>query len=598
MAPKHIGRYQVKAELDRGGMAVVYLARDPRFERDVAIKMLPHEVRDQPAVRKRFEREAKVIAGLEHPSIVPVYDFGEDDRQPYLVMRYMTGGSLADRLHQRLGLREAAGIVTRVASALDEAHDRGVVHRDLKPGNLLFDSHGEAFLSDFGIVKMPEGSATVAISNSLVLGTPAYMSPEQAMGKEIDRRTDIYALGAVLYEILTGMPPYIGPTPMSIAMKHVVEPVPLVKPARPDLPDEVEDVISTAMAKNPDLRYETAGDMAIALNRIVQKYPLESATAPSHRPSTPDQGSTVLLMDTEEFELPRKIDVVISNESARKGTQLPTLPGRQQLLTALPLLIGLVVTVGLLALGISASIARLQPQTTPTVRVNIQFARTATAQAVPTSELAAAITAEPADADTPTPEPTEQVAPSTPDSPNDSPTAISVIVRMKAIDNDPNIPIINLRSGPGTNYRQLRSMPAGTSLAAFARAISAIDGRAWYLVQLPDGDRGWVFSGSVQSISGDVRALRFEDNFPPTSEPTNGPATQTPIPPPTAIVAQITATTSPIVLLAQTLTPVTTATPTLTATPSPTLTATPTSTATKSPTPTDETPPTITPVPF
>ncbi len=607
MAPKHIGRYQVKAELDRGGMAVVFLARDPRFERDVAIKMLPREVRDQPAVRKRFEREAKVIAGLEHPSIVPVYDFGEDDRQPYLVMRYMTGGSLADRLSQRLGLRDAAGIITRVASALDEAHDRGVVHRDLKPGNILFDSHGEAFLSDFGIVKMPEGSATSVSSNSLVLGTPAYMSPEQAMGKEVDRRTDIYALGAVLYEVLTGMPPYIGPTPMSIAMKQVIEPVPTVKPARPDLPDEVEDVISTSMAKNPDLRYETAGDMAVALNRVVQKYPLESASAPRNRNVSPDQGSTSLLIDTEEFELPPKIDVVISNESARKGSQLPSMQGRYQLMTALPLLIGLVVTVGLVALGISASIARLgTPTVTPKFRVTVQIARTATAPVLPTSAIAIAVTAEPVDNSTATPEPTEQVGPGASNPSNLNPTATQVVVSLKALDSDPNIPVINFRSGPGTQYRLIKSIPAGTGLRAFARAPSPVDGRIWYRVQSNENDQIWVFSGSVKVVSGNVLELPFDNDYPPTPQPGEpllviSTQTSIPIPPPTAIVPQSTVT----VLATATATPqatvtalTTTSTPTSTITPTGSPTVSPTPTPTPTPTDTNSNPTTITPVPF
>ncbi|NJM40475.1 MAG: serine/threonine protein kinase [Anaerolineae bacterium] len=238
MALKHIGRYQVKSELDRGGMSVVYLAHDPRVQRDVAIKMLPRDVRDQPNVRKRFEREARTIAALEHPCIVPIYDFGEEDRQPYLVMRYMTGGSLADRLNRRTSLAQAARIVSRIASGLDEAHAKGVVHRDLKPGNILFDANDQAFLSDFGIVKLTETSQTssaTGATGTLVLGTPAYMSPEQALGKPIDRRSDIYALGAVLYEMLTGLPPYTGPTGMSVAMKHVVESTPDVMERRPDM---------------------------------------------------------------------------------------------------------------------------------------------------------------------------------------------------------------------------------------------------------------------------------------------------------------------------------------------------------------------------
>jgi len=610
MAPKHIGRYQVKAELDRGGMAVVYLARDPRFDRDVAIKMLPREVRDQPTVRKRFEREAKVIAGLEHPAIVPVYDFGEDDRQPYLVMRYMTGGSLADRLDQRLALRDATRIVTRVASALDEAHDRGVVHRDLKPGNILFDLHGEAFLSDFGIVKMPEGSNTSANTGSLVLGTPAYMSPEQAMGKAVDRRTDIYALGAVLYEMLTGMPPYIGPTPMSIAMKHVVEPVPTVKPMRPDLPDDIEDVISTAMAKNPDLRYETAGDMAAALNKLVQRFPMESAVVPNTRNIQPASGTTAVLADTDEFELPEKIEVMLSTDSVQKLTTnnvASSLPGRAQLMASLPLLIGLVVTVALVALGVSASIARLQAMTpTPRVRPAVLFLTPPTPTPRPTATISEQLLPTPTSSSpaidatsgivnvndsTPTVEQNQTPnATSTPD-----PTASPVV--LKAIDNQPNVPVISLREGPGTSFRILRAIPAGTRFTAIARAPNLEDGLTWYLVVLSSGEpqQGWVFNRSVQLVTGDVLRLPFSNDYPDvrTESPTPlSTSTRTPSGPPTM-------TPTPIEPIIDTPTPTVSLTPTATiGTSTPTITPTPTHTSTPSITPTTDPNATITPVPF
>ncbi len=182
MSPQKIGRYEIKSELGRGGMATVYKAYDPRFEREVALKVLPHEMMHDSSFRTRFEREAKTIARLEHPAIVPVYDVGEEDDQPYFVMRCMTGGSLADRIAKGpLSLKESAKIMERIGAALDVAHAKGVVHRDLKPGNILFDVAGEPYVSDFGIAKISLSQSNT-VTGGAIIGTPAYMSPEQASG--------------------------------------------------------------------------------------------------------------------------------------------------------------------------------------------------------------------------------------------------------------------------------------------------------------------------------------------------------------------------------------------------------------------------------
>lgn len=270
-----IGRYEVKAELGRGGMATVFHGYDPRFKRDVAIKVLPREFLHDPSFRARFEREAQTIAALEHAAIVPVYDFGEQSGVPYFVMRLMPGGSLADHLKQKgsLTLPDVSRIFNRLAPALDYAHSKGVIHRDLKPGNILFDQNNDPYLSDFGIAKLTQGSAS--FTGSAIVGTPSYMSPEQARSDAVvDARSDVYALGAILFELLTGQTPYKGDTPMSVVVKHITEPVPRILSVDPNLPADCETLISKAMAKDPDARYQTAGEFASALETVALNKPL------------------------------------------------------------------------------------------------------------------------------------------------------------------------------------------------------------------------------------------------------------------------------------------------------------------------------------
>lgn len=266
MTPTHIGRYEIKSELGRGGMATVYKAHDPSFDREVAIKVLPREFLHDPQFRVRFEREIKTIAQMEHPAIVPVYDVGEDDGQPYFVMRNMTGGSLADQIKQSsFSVEDTARIVERLAKALAYAHKKGIVHRDLKPGNVLFDDSGDPFISDFGVAKLADSAQNV--TGSGVIGTPAYMSPEQAQSGKVDGRSDIYAMGAIIYEMLTGDHPYKADTPMGVVIKHITDPVPEIRREHPDLSPEVDEVIKKAMSKNPDERYSTMIELAKALNK-------------------------------------------------------------------------------------------------------------------------------------------------------------------------------------------------------------------------------------------------------------------------------------------------------------------------------------------
>lgn len=274
MIPNKIGRYEIKSQIGQGGMATVFLAFDPDMHREVAIKVLPREFLNDPTFRARFRREARVIASLDHPAILPVYDFGEDDGLLFFVMPLMSGGSLADQLkHGPLSISDTIKLLARIGPALDYAHQKGVIHRDLKPGNILFDRFGNAFLADFGIAHLEQGSATLTGGN--IIGTPAYMSPEQARAtQELDGRTDIYALGVMLFEMLTGQTPYKADTGVGIVLMHITEPVPHVLDIKPDLPSDFEHVIMRAMAKDRDERFSTANDLSSAVSFVANGTPL------------------------------------------------------------------------------------------------------------------------------------------------------------------------------------------------------------------------------------------------------------------------------------------------------------------------------------
>ena len=293
MIPEKIGRYTIERRVGRGGMAIIYLAYDPLMKRLVAIKLLPRQLTFDPQFKARFLREVEVIAALEHPAIVPVYDFGEEDDQPYFVMRYMPGGSLTERLrYGTISLTDSARILRQIAPALDEAHRKGIIHRDIKPGNILFDSNDNAYLSDFGIVKI--ASEATNLTGTTLVGTPSYMSPELARGDtDIDGRSDIYALGVLLFRMWAGVLPYTANSPLGIAMKHITDPIPRILDYKPELPEECHTLISIAMAKERRDRFPTATEMAQALDRIVarqsgdpEETPLAISTPQQHPPDT------------------------------------------------------------------------------------------------------------------------------------------------------------------------------------------------------------------------------------------------------------------------------------------------------------------------
>ena len=268
---RQFGPYQVVAPLGEGGMAAVYKAYQPSVDRYVALKVLPRHFANDPEFVQRFKREARVIANLQHPHILPVHDFGETDGYTYMAMRFVKGGELSTWIeeNQPLSLPQIRRIISQVGDALDYAHGQGVMHRDVKPSNVLIDERGNCLLTDFGLARMVETSVKITRTGG-ILGTPAYMSPEQGMGQGIDHRSDIYALGVILYEMVTGRPPYQAETPMAIMIKHIQSPLPPPSQYNPDLPEDVERVILKALAKNKDDRYATAGEMVQTLQQATE----------------------------------------------------------------------------------------------------------------------------------------------------------------------------------------------------------------------------------------------------------------------------------------------------------------------------------------
>ncbi len=266
-----IGPYQIVAPIAQGGMGVVYHARQPSLQRDVAIKILPTQFTQDAEFLARFERESRVLARLRHPNIVQVFDAGSSGEHHYIVMEYLPGGTLASELaalrkkNEALPIQKAVEIAKQIAQALEYAHQKGVVHRDIKPSNILIADDGRYVLSDFGIVT---DSTNTKITRTLqTLGTPEYMSPEQANGLSVDRRSDVYSLGVVLYEMLTGAPPFSGGNALSVLNKHLTAPPPSLSKIRVGIPSWLQSIVQKTLEKQPERRFQTAAELAAALQQ-------------------------------------------------------------------------------------------------------------------------------------------------------------------------------------------------------------------------------------------------------------------------------------------------------------------------------------------
>lgn len=300
---QRLGQYELRERLGSGGMGAVYRAYQANLKRDVAIKVLSTVLADRPEAVRRFDREAEIVAKLEHPNIVPIYDYGTDDDISFVVMRLLNGGSLAERILERSksdqplpSLKEVAQLLRQLASAIDYAHQRGVIHRDIKTNNIMFDDIGTALLVDFGIAKMVDATSPIT-DTGMAMGTPSHMSPEQWRGETVTAASDQYSLAVVIYALVTGRLPFDVDTPHAMMHKHLMEPPPHIKDFRPNLPENLNHTLEKALAKNPADRFLTVTDFMEAFGQAVENssntltyfftFPLPSKTPPPpHIPKT------------------------------------------------------------------------------------------------------------------------------------------------------------------------------------------------------------------------------------------------------------------------------------------------------------------------
>lgn len=307
------GRYHILEQLGEGGMATVYKAYDTRLETDVAVKVIRTEnltlgTMDQALIR--FEREAKALARLTHPNIVKVTDYGEYEGRPYLVMEYLPSGTLKKKLGQCTPWQDALRLLLPIAHALDFAHRQGMIHRDVKPSNILITADGQPMLTDFGIAKILDVHENTELTGTGVgIGTPEYMAPEQWTGNS-STKSDQYALGVVLYEILTGRKPYPTDTPAAILLKQVNEPLPSPREFVKELPERVEKLLLKTLAKDPADRYENMADFANAVESVLGSINQQDV-------QTPTIGHGVKPLDNRKLEEPTILEKRITDDGAK-----------------------------------------------------------------------------------------------------------------------------------------------------------------------------------------------------------------------------------------------------------------------------------------
>jgi serine/threonine protein kinase len=337
-AGQQLGPYLVQEQVGKGGMATVFKAYHARLDRHVAIKVIHPAYKDDPGFTARFEREAQIVAKLEHPGIVPVYDYAEDAGQPYLVMKYVEGQTLRRLLSGGpLPLEEISRIMGAVANALTYAHGRGVLHRDIKPSNIILGNDGTPYLTDFGLARIAQAGEST-MSADMILGTPQYISPEQARGeRNLDARTDVYSLGIILYEMVVGRVPFSADTPYAIVHSHIYTAPPRPSEMNPEIPVAVEQVLLKALAKDPAERYQSATEMMKDFEEALlasglralnpQRDRIADESLAKHKPVTVGDGQTI--SKPLEPAIPSPLPPLAVPEAPRRKTVSVDIPNRR-----------------------------------------------------------------------------------------------------------------------------------------------------------------------------------------------------------------------------------------------------------------------------
>jgi serine/threonine protein kinase len=634
MIGTRLGPYELIEEVGKGGMATVYRAYQPNVDRFVAVKIIHRSIAADALSLERFQREARLVTRLEHPHLLPIYDYDGAHDPPYIVMRYLESGTLKDVLDQgRLPFDEIIFMMRQIASALDYAHRRGVIHRDIKPSNIMIDAEGNVFLTDFGIARMTEAGQGLT-QTGYAVGTPGYMSPEQGMGAEnVSGRADIYSLGVMLFQMLTGQMPYNAETPLAVILKHMNDPIPRPSAIDREIPAAVDAVIAKAMAKKPEDRYETASELvnelAAAMNASVISTPVVLRNAASNtiqmiaakREDHKDQISqtmaafeasrasmhdTPVLGGTFKGDMPDVSTVLTPTDQKAITDGLgKTQPMPRQRPTGLIIggvVVAVVVMIGAVALLSGNGGGGSTPTPLPTTQVAVIATEPGGETDIPGQTPSSETTPEPqlvVVGSSETPADTSTAASGAPAT--RTPTATLTTTPEPSNTPTPSTPVaealrsIVARSGPGSQYPPMATVQADEQLVILG--ISEDGG--WFKVELPNGEEGWLAASAASvNTAGDLRDVPVA--LAPTDTPTYTPtptdtATTTPTSTPTDTS---TPTATPTDTPTATATPTATETPTATVTPSPT--ATPTDTPTLTLTPTSELPtplPTPTPIP-
>ena len=489
---KTLGQYQIIEEIGRGGMAVVYKAYQPSLNRHVAIKVLPPQLTFDTTFVRRFQQEARSAAKLGHPNIVTVHDVGEEEGIRYIVMQLLEGEPLNQviRREGQMGLERVVGIVAQVASALDYAHAQGFVHRDVKPSNIIVGRDGHATLTDFGIAKAADG--TKLTRTGTVMGTPEYMSPEQAKGEAVGSATDVYSLGIVVYEMLAGRVPFKAESTLAVLHKQAYERAAPVRRHAPHLPGGVDGVLAKTLAKNPAERFSSAGGLAGALQKVAKGKPFRYV----------------------EREAPTIAAPAI---------------GKKRVSWVVPVAAG-VVAVALVALTVLGFRGRDEPIPEPVPEVIV----TERATPLPTAAVPT---------DTPAPWPTVTVPAEETSTPTTAPTATPT-----AVPGKPQVvarQVINVYSGPGEDYAKAGQTTSDQTLDVIARNPEG----TWWRVCCVGGEPVWIEAGLVE-VRGPVDDVPVATVAPPLPTPTPTPIptstftptpipADTPVPTPTATPTRI-----------------------------------------------------------